>query len=400
MGLEHFLTNKGQAGEFDSTGEFSLAVENQLGRLQTAIAAEPGNFALKIVQGLVASGATKIQCDIGRLTFTIVGFECRHQPEGLLGRFDDTAGQKRDANDDLVLGLLGGLGLGMREVAWQLSGGESVILGQEGLKVLGDSNHDERTIFQFKLGTSSFFQMLKDTIRIRGSVHHLLSNRCQYSPIPIKLGFRKLKAKEPGSWYTSKSVPTSKVGRGHANHIYSVTATYRYRYWGRLAVHHADLPSHSHRMPAPGGPVQCSADGTRLEKVPENDQSYYAFLDGHAIYDDSGRIKIVRTPEGRLKSTVFLPANLKDEGSKLVIVHRGVIVSSTKANIGNDRAIVISGFMNLDLDASTLAVVTNEKYDRYLSGIRLETGALLSEILNRRSFLPKGIANSIRLLYT
>lgn len=396
--LKSFLANRQSTGTLDSEGEFSVAYDKQLERLQTAISEEVGNFALKIIQGMVASGAQDIRCEIGRVTFSIVATGCRHEPEGLLARFAGGLGERRDGTDDLALGVLGALGNGLREASWQLAGGESVLMGQDGTEVLAESNEDDRTIFQFKLAVTSFFKALRSSIRLRGSLHHLISNRCVYSPVPIKLGMWSVKPKEPGKKFTSShtAVGSKTVYHNNKPELVNALASYTYLYWGRLDVFGGGGRD-THRAAPVGSPIQCH--GTKNENAPPKSAKFYAFFYGKAERDHDDFLQVKLEPESsRLQSTVFLLADTKSQGGLTILVHRGVVVAQTQGDVGS-RTVLISGLGDVDLDVSTLSVVHNAKFDAFIKRTRQQNDALMQEVFRRRALLPKGAERSLRRLY-
>lgn len=402
--LSQFLESASAQGRLDSSGEFSVAQEKRLERFQNAIAEDPGNFALKIVQGLVALGAESIQCQLGASSLTVCGSGCRGGSLSLVSRFTDSLGDRRDALDDLAMGVLGAMKLSLGEIGWQLAGGESVIVNSDGPQVLAHSNEDSRTIFQFKFVSESLWRTLKNTIKLRISLHHALTTRCSFSPIPIKLGFRAIKPAEFGGEFRSNSSPvgSQRVFSNVSKRFEAVNklASYTYRYWGRLDVLKAgDRPGFT--APALGSGTQFSLDGRSGGKLPPRSVTYYAFIQGHARRNANGFLEAVEPGEGySLKTAVFLVADPKASGSQLGLVHRGVMLQSPEVNLGSAAAVAISAETeSLQLDAGTLSVVRNEAFDQLLTEIRHEVGFLTQAVFRHRELLPPGASQSLKRVY-
>lgn len=388
--LESFVGQAGDAGTKQSEGEFSISSAKQLEKLQGLLLEEPGNFSLKIIQGLVASGAKEIRCTLGRLSMRIEATGCKHPRHGLLERFSGKVGGQKDATDDLALGVVGALGLQMSEVGWQLARGESVVMDKYGVQRPSDSNKSDKTSFTFKFPVLSFLESIRVAISIRGSAHQLISCKCCYSPVPIYLGSKRIRPIEFCSRYASGGgrVTLKTVTIGMKTSIYPSLTKYSYQYWGRMNVYgHEKRDSHS--PPQIWGPVQCAANGPP-NKASSKRAWYDSFLLAHVQETAQGLSKLEEPPQdAALLNSLYLLADREAPGGTLKLISKGVEVYSEPQQIGSSRGVAIASAGGLKFDASTLKVVQDENFENRLKEVREQMDLLRSEVLMRSGAVPK-----------
>jgi hypothetical protein len=391
--LASFLKSCEQSGRLDSEGAFTLGAQARLEGIQQAVSAEPGNFALKILQGLVGSGAQRINCQITRSEFKFEAVGCQHPRQGLLSRFSTDIGDQRDPTDDLAYGVLGALGVGLWEVDWQLSGGESVVMRKDGSQTMAASNDDEQTVFRFKFQNPWFTQSTK----VRASAQHLLGSRCVYSPVPVTIDSRQLEPAALGGWYKSKSsiVGHREIIMNNRPITNPITAVVSYRYWGRLDVD--DRSEHrGYEPPATGERVQSFSDGSKNNLTTLHDTRYEVFLLVATLPPEMAPAN----PPGEtttlapLRGTIFLLADLKCRGGACLPIHRGVLLRQPSLGLEHPRAVALFDASGLDLDASTLAIAENQRFEQRLAELGRHTAHLVAEVLKRRSLLPDGAVES------
>lgn len=389
--LDSFVGKARDAVSQQSQGEFTISSAKQLEKLQGLLLEEPGNFALKIVQGLVASGAKEIRCTLGRLSIRIVAIGCKHPRHGLLERFSGKVGGQRDATDDLALGVVGALGLQMSEVGWQLARGESVVMDRYGVQRSTDTNKSDKTTFTFKFPVLSFVESIRVAIAIRGSAHQLISCRCCYSPVPIFLGSKRIKPIEFCSRYASGGgrVTLKTYTSGMKAGVYPTLTKYSYQHWGRMNVYGAGKRD-SHSPPEIWGPVQCRADGGPPNQASSKRAWYDSFLLADVQLTPQGLSKLSAPPEGAaLVNSLYLLADRDAPGDILKVISKGVEVYSGTQHTGSTRGVAIVSAQGLKFDASTLKVVHDEAFEAMLGQVREQMELLRNEILMRRGVVPK-----------
>jgi hypothetical protein len=388
--LDSFVGKAGEAGTRQSEGEFSISSAKQLEKLQGLLLEEPGNFLLKIIQGLVASGAREVRCTLGRLSMRIEATGCKHPRHGLLERFSRKVGGQKDATDDLALGVLGALGLQMSEVAWQLARGESVTMDKYGVQRPSDTNKSNKTTFTFKFPVLSFVESIRIAISIRGSAHQLISCKCCYSPVPIYLGSKRIRPVELCSRYASGGgrVTLKTVTIGMKTSIYPTLTKYSYQYWGRMNVYGTERRD-SHCPPEIWGPVQCLADGPP-NKASSKRAWYDSFLLAHVQDTPGGLSKLDKPPEdAALVNSLYLLADREAPGGLLTLISKGVEVYHGPQQIGSSRGVAIASAEGLKFDASTLKVVEDESFENKLKEVREQMDLLRNEVMMRSGVVPK-----------
>jgi hypothetical protein len=395
-GLSAFIQSQERSGTVESEGRFTLSQSEQLKKLQHSVSEEPGHFALKIIQGLVACGAQEIHCKLGRSKFTVFASDCRALPAGILTHFSGPL-ELSNPGATLALGILGALSLDLKSVRWSLANGECVEVNSDGISELAPST---ATRFEFRLRTHDFFKFLKQTLRIRSSVHREISSRCCFSPVPVYLGSRRLKASEFGSRQAASGgkLRIKQVTSGARTSFYPVPVKHSYQYWGRLEVY-ARVQGPTHTAPEIWGAIQ-TRGGEPPNRAAEQRTWYHAFHLTRCEMTQQG-FEVLQEVEGQtyLQASVLIPADPKVEGGLLLIVCDGVVVHRGREDIGSSRAIAVVGSEELDLDASTLAVVRNQKFEDLLSRVRKQTGYLVTQVQSRRSLIPPEIKHKPGNLY-
>lgn len=389
--LDSFVGKAKQAGTPQSEGEFSLSSAKQLEKLQGLLLDEPGNFYLKIIQGLVAAGAKEIRCTLGRLSVSVTATGCRHPRHGLLERFSGKVGGKRDATDDLALGIVAALGLQMSEISWHLAHGESVTMDKYGVQRHTDSTKSDKTVFTFKFPVLSFMESIRAALSIRASAHQLVSCRCCYSPVPIYLGSKRIKPVEFGSRYASGGgrVELKTVTIGMKTSIYPTLTKYTYQYWGRLNVYGPEERD-SHTTPEIWGPVQCYADGRPPAPASEKRAWYDSFLVAYAEISAQGLSRLNEPPDDlNLINSIYFLADKDAPGGVFKLIFRGVEVYSETQHIGSSRGVVLASAEGLQFDASTLKVVQNDSFEAKLGRVRAQVELLRNEVMMRRGMVPR-----------
>lgn len=399
--LDSFLKDRRDTGQLDSEGTFTLSPRLQYSRLQDALSESPANFVLKIVQGFVGMGARSISISIGRagVVFKAEGLA----PQGSLRERlqDQHLGSQRDPLDDLALGILSGARSGFPEIQWSLEGLETCAAsGPElAIETLGKLAESSEVRLSMPLGFA--LRNLLKLARLRAEIECAVVDRCSYAPCGIRLGRFTIEPKNLGKAYHGREVVvgfeiyTDKHGNTHRRNI---MGRYGYQYWGVLHLRGGRTLGFS--LPALPGDVHCVADGSRVEMAPEHSRSWGAFVLFHAERAQDGIVGRCKEPEGKgVLASAFLLADTETPGNLLVLLHRGVLLEVIPCELGSSRVVILTSADTLDLDASTLRVVQNQRFEALLKELRKLTERLLSEVNSRQPYRPKGTEASWRNLY-
>lgn len=390
--LANFLENLGSQGTHDSSGEFTLAAQNRLRPLQQAVAAHPGLFALKLVQGLISAGASEVRCSIGRSALKLSARGCRFHGLSLLEAFSVPPNNGAEPIHHLLMGMLGGLAHDVASVSWRLAGGELVSISADGNVIAASSEEPDRTDLQVKFLTRWSLNALQRSLQLRSALHDTLSRRCCFSGIPIYLGSRRLRPPELCSRHAASGgrVRTEMQTTMLRSNVTMVANTHSYQYWARAEVY-GERPAPSHQPQPVWGPVQMDGLDDLYGPDPEGEW-YHALLS--LLYE--------RTPEGlrsvshpraghHLLSSHYLLADPSAQAGILVLVHHGVVVFNGLCLVGSSRGVSFAAADGLDFDASSLEVVQNEKFTRLREQLEEEMKALLEAFRKRRSMAAHGL---------
>ncbi|MGE0495743.1 MAG: hypothetical protein AB7S38_41445 [Vulcanimicrobiota bacterium] len=392
LDLSNFLESLGSQGTHHSSGEFTLAAENRLRPLQQAVAAHPGLFALKLVQGLISAGASEVRCAVGRSSLKLSAPGCRFHGHSLLQAFSVPPSHEAEPIHHLLMGVLGGLAQDVASVSWRLAGGELVSFARDGTVIAVDSDEADRTDLQFKFLTRWSVGGLQRSLKLRSALHDTLSRRCCFSGIPVYLGSRRLRPPELCSRYAASGgkVRTEMETTMFRSNVTMVVNSHSYQYWARAEVY-GERPAPSHEPQPVWGPVQMEG----LEDLYGPDwegEWYHALLALHYERTAEGLQPVSQIRAGhQLVSSHYLLADPSAQAGILVLVHHGVVVFNGLRPVGSSRGISFAAADGLDFDASSLGVVENEKFTRLREQLEEEMAAVLAAFRKRRSLAAHGL---------
>jgi hypothetical protein len=157
--LEEFLKQEEEAGEFESTGEFSVSLEDAIDKMVKYRYTDPTFFVLRLLQSAAVLGARSVQIETGLDQFSLkfsLDEPGRYGELAILLKGLTQPDHSSDANGYLVAGLQAALPFIKHGFEWSHLRGirkESIIWNQEGCQVLRRFNahaSPNRSEFRFR----------------------------------------------------------------------------------------------------------------------------------------------------------------------------------------------------------------------------------------------------------
>lgn len=371
--LWDFLKTVSQAGEYDSTGHFTVDVHKRRMKLRANLLLDPTHAVLCCIRAGVTSGAASIEIKLGLATTTVTLFKTKElMPKELL---ESILGTGQGAETERLLGAAfqGALGHGCRLVEVTIPGAR-VRLTANDMKVDVAEEEEDRCRIDFHYPLDRY----RNHRRCAAESAAIFS-RATFCPVPLSVD----------------GEPVNE-GRGWERLLGWQRTETRYGVSPDFVWLEAMLCDVGEPFPAGVGKQRFRLEyinGERSTAADWDPQKHRGFLRIMPKLADGKR---------RIHSLTRLGSSLEGP-SYYYPLKQGVILEPVEADLGAAAVAVVARADHLDVDLSFFQVVQDERFEKLIGGLRAQTKALVHRLgqdrkafmLNKDAYLGRGIMSTV-----
>lgn len=371
--LWDFLKTVSQAGEYDSTGHFTVDVHKRRTKLRANLLLDPTHVILCCVRAGVTSGAESIEIALAQSTTTVTllktkELRAKELLEGVLGE-----GEGAETERLLGAAFQGALGGGCELVEIAIPGAR-VRLTTEDMKVDSVGDEEDRCRIDFHYSPDRF----KGRARCVAESAAVFS-RAAFCPVPLSVD----------------GVPVNE-GRGWERLLGWQRSETRYGVSPDFVWLEAMLCDVGEPFPAGVGKQKF-----RLEYI-SGERTSAADWDPRK---DRGFLRIMpKLSDGKrlIHSLTRLGSSLEGPGYYYPL-KQGVILNPVEVDLGAAAVAVVARADHLEVDLSFFQLVQDAQYEKLINGLRAQTKALVHRlgqdrkafVLNKDAYLSRGLMSTV-----